>query len=499
MIACTYTYGLVEYGTEEVGIVREQGVWPRYNAARLEDAAELALVAGLVDPAVSSWVVWLQPLVTSVVSGATVRSLVDATSDDGLDGARTYYQSGAWHTDRLVGGVGAPVSVAQDLDLGAPIVVYGGADDAHVVVAANGSEIASAANTNDDAVVTGTVGLGYSRLLGQQGDFRIAGAAFFTRLLTRSEWLHFSALRRPPAFGEAGTGDAMRAVYIAGDSIIRYLPDGGTCVDLNGGDVTLRSLTGAGPGPSVHQIANSPFRNGGIYLSTLGAIRPIVAAISAVSDVNPTTIWDIRRALAHGVNPRRGLGVLQLAPDAVLYEIDAILAEDGSAFGDQRGPHLMNAEIPFTCPGPDWRGVVRGGYEAVIPGAGWSLPWDFDPGWEFSEAKTEDAIENIGDVLAYPVVTFIAGSDGATAPEIVNETTGERFAMRSTFAMTAGQELIVDMSARTVLLDGVNAMGERDPSTSMFALALGDNTISIDVASGGVTVAVRYTPQYTGV
>jgi hypothetical protein len=116
--------------------------------------------------------------------------------------------------------------------------------------------------------------------------------------------------------------------------------------------------------------------------------------------------------------------------------------------------------------------VAQGGY--VTP---YILPVSWDSG------SSPTIVVNSGDSLVYPVITL---NDAAINPSITNQATDETFEL--TLTMVAGDELIIDMGARTVTLNGASVMGNKTDASIWWGLQPGNNPIVLDSDSAGDTV-----------
>lgn len=129
--------------------------------------------------------------------------------------------------------------------------------------------------------------------------------------------------------------------------------------------------------------------------------------------------------------------------------------------------------------------VAQGGY--VTP---YILPVE----WESGSAAT--IVDNNGNAPAFPVITI---SDSATNPSIENQATGEIFEL--TLSTVDGDELVIDMGARTATLNGSNILGNVTTESSWWALEVGDNPIVLDSDSGSdtMTAVVTWRNGVTGI
>lgn len=117
-------------------------------------------------------------------------------------------------------------------------------------------------------------------------------------------------------------------------------------------------------------------------------------------------------------------------------------------------------------------------------GLGWPLgAWPI--GWG-SATSGQQVIVNAGTFATRPVVTF---TGPLTSPNVQNVTSGQTWAC--TFDLQAGDTLVVDFDARTVLLNGTASRYSFVTSTSVWwELAPGNSTMQIGASAGSGTASL---------
>jgi len=113
-----------------------------------------------------------------------------------------------------------------------------------------------------------------------------------------------------------------------------------------------------------------------------------------------------------------------------------------------------------------------------------------------SSMETTAALENGGDVPAYPVITILGP---ATSVIVTNTTTGKLVEIDSSIA--AGETITIDARPRTRSVrdqDGINQFSLLTADSSMWPLEVGTNSITIEISGGDANtiVTVSYTPAY---
>jgi len=109
-------------------------------------------------------------------------------------------------------------------------------------------------------------------------------------------------------------------------------------------------------------------------------------------------------------------------------------------------------------------------------------------------ANQTDDFENEGTEITPPIFTITAPGNDI---EIVNNTTGESFSIGD---LTGVQEVVVDVKAHTVTLDGSPAMGIF--TGEFFELVPGINSISFNVptgSSGATELQIQHRDAYNGI
>lgn len=122
---------------------------------------------------------------------------------------------------------------------------------------------------------------------------------------------------------------------------------------------------------------------------------------------------------------------------------------------------------------------------------GLGFPHAFPHG--FGSATSGAAIcVNAGNFVTYPVVTVNAGPSGASGVKLLQVATGEEWSI--TLALAAGDRLVIDMAARTCLLDGTasRAIYINRPPSVWWGLEPGSNYITLNATGAGTTATVEW-------
>lgn len=112
---------------------------------------------------------------------------------------------------------------------------------------------------------------------------------------------------------------------------------------------------------------------------------------------------------------------------------------------------------------------------------GYVTPYDLPVDW--AAGATPSTVLNSGNATVFPVIEL---HDESHDPRITNETTGETFALDISTA--DGDVIVIDMSNRTVTLNGSNIMGNRTDDSTWWGLTPGNNSIVLTSATSDDTV-----------
>jgi len=129
-----------------------------------------------------------------------------------------------------------------------------------------------------------------------------------------------------------------------------------------------------------------------------------------------------------------------------------------------------------------------------ITEGGYVTPYELPVEWEAGGAPT--FVTNAGDANYFPVITIF---DEALNPSITNRATGEIFEVE--LSMADGDELVIDMSNRTVKLNGADVLGNKTDESVWWALIPGDNPIALnsDTSDDPVTAEVVWRNGVRGI
>lgn len=161
------------------------------------------------------------------------------------------------------------------------------------------------------------------------------------------------------------------------------------------------------------------------------------------------------------------------------YRIDANVT-DAKVEYRQRGT-TSDFLIQLTAGDPLFYSTDGGDVQTAIvtlqaQTGGYVTPYDLPVDW--AAGATPSTVLNSGNATVFPVIEL---HDEAHNPIITNQTTGETFALDISTA--DGDVIVIDMSNRTVTLNGSNIMGNRTDDSTWWGLTPGDNSIVLTSAT----------------
>lgn len=205
--------------------------------------------------------------------------------------------------------------------------------------------------------------------------------------------------------------------------------------------------------------------------AALDGTLAVLDAAFVISELERPLVWQLpgqvqrqamvrcrRRAMVLDVNYAAGIAhvaVELVATDPLMYA--AALSSASSALGTTTGGLTFPAAAPFVFGTAGSSGVMSCANEGTF-----AAPW---------------------------TATF---TGPLVAPELVRLGSGERLTL-SGASLAAGETLVVDSAARTVLLDGTaSRYGWLSPASRWFDLQPGDNSLQLLGASGAGSVTVEW-------
>lgn len=170
----------------------------------------------------------------------------------------------------------------------------------------------------------------------------------------------------------------------------------------------------------------------------------------------------------------------------------------------QQGPYTDELPVRFTGTDPYFYENVLNSQTANLGTSsgglnvgGFGMPFGFG-----SSTPGQALCTNAGNAPSYPILTFTAGGSGLSGITVTKLATLEQWSI--TLSMAAGDVLVVDMGAQTVLLNGTASRANlvNIPPSVFFALdadpvvASGINTIQWTASGAGSTMQVQWRSAY---
>lgn len=236
---------------------------------------------------------------------------------------------------------------------------------------------------------------------------------------------------------------------------------------------------------TVPERDGTTFRS--VQLQTRALTIPITIMGAARAEVRTRLV-----ALMQALNPKLGLGTFRLTTEAGTQRDLYCIYESGLENADNDlSDRTQGFVLSLRAFDPYW-------YDTTPSAQSWTTGQE--PGTLFpifpivlasSTVFSQPTIDNAGDAEAWPVWTITGPGSAIT---LRNNTTGE-FITLST-VVGAGQTLEIDTRPgyKTITLDGVNVFDDMSATSSLWALAVGSNSISLEIngATGATIVNLSY-------
>lgn len=211
-----------------------------------------------------------------------------------------------------------------------------------------------------------------------------------------------------------------------------------------------------------------------------------------------TDYVNIRNGLINKLSIRENLNVTVTIDNGDEYSTEAYLADfkmDITPRNSGRFQITLVAPDPYFFMTNEYNqdGWVIEQINKSVSG-GYETPYILPVTW--STGTTPAIISNPTKNLILPVLEF---NDSWTNPKVTNIATGSFVKVNA--SMTTGDNLIIDIQRRTVVLNGGSILASLDAGSNWWGLISGNNTITLESDSGGdETVAeLRYRIPYVGV
>lgn len=254
--------------------------------------------------------------------------------------------------------------------------------------------------------------------------------------------------------------------------------------DPQGGNFIITGVTGLG----AADIRTSSFlfsgRDGGMVTDQLYGFRTI-----AITGKIGSTTGDQAQHKTDRVALQNAMPIGTTFPiDITLfngetYTIDVSLTDLKLEY-NRRG-YASDFLIQLTAGDPYFYSTDGGDEQHAsisrVTQGGYVTPYDLPVNWASGTGAT--AVINAGESTYLPRIEL---HDQADNPVIINQTTGERFELD--INLVPGDDVVIDMKARTVKLNGASIIGNKTADSTWWGLAPGSNSILLDSVSGSDTV-----------
>jgi hypothetical protein len=304
--------------------------------------------------------------------------------------------------------------------------------------------------------------------------------------------------------GGSGSGDSGGSTPTTGSDLLSWIDPNGIETPLNGENEYLALVGRQGFfAPPTDLIVDAiPLQPGEREKYVQVRANEVRVPILIQSDTEANLLI-ARRALRRSLNPSRGLGILRsTAPDGSVRDLSCRLVDGlrGDESDGARGPGWCMAGLIFHAADPYWYDKDDTLQTFAMSG---SPVLFFDPPFfplkmALSGIASDFTVDNTSDVECWPI-WVITGPGSAMV--LTNNTTDE--ALTLTMALSAGQVLTIDTrpGKKTVRReDGSNQFSAIDPTSSLWSLQPGNNTISLSLTgtTGASQLQLRYKQRYEG-
>lgn len=248
----------------------------------------------------------------------------------------------------------------------------------------------------------------------------------------------------------------------------------GNAVDDDGVEWWVTKEEGWSGGPDVRlSLPARPQRDGGFDAPSFRAVRVITLEGTAVAP-DPDAMRRAKDRLAAVLVDGRSLAELVVRePTATRRALVRLSAGTRIA---ERSPVSFEWSLQVTAPDPLRYGADEHSASCGLPRRGEGVRFPLDFPLEFGEpAGGSLVVTNRGTALTSPVWTITGPCE---QPVIRNDSTGEWLAFGLT--LLAGDNLVVDVAARTVRLGGASRRSTLLPQSTWFGLPPGETTIGFD-------------------
>ena len=208
----------------------------------------------------------------------------------------------------------------------------------------------------------------------------------------------------------------------------------------------------------------------------------------------PTDGRDELRRWAAALDPVKGEGTLTVVQGDHAGRQLVCVYEAGLDDFSEEWPMLGLTTLGFHAADPYWQDSAESSTAAQL-GAGY-VWFPFAGSWAqqplvlgASGIFAVATVDNVGDVDAWPVITTIGPGSDLT---VRNDSTGEQTHL--TGAVAAASTVVIDTSPghKTVTVDGANAFGRLDATSTLWPLIPGPNRISITFTDSNPTASVTF-------
>lgn len=286
-------------------------------------------------------------------------------------------------------------------------------------------------------------------------------------------------------------------------------PDGASTVLKIGLNSQMGDMIGRFMPPILHQEDVLPFQPGGRHRLAIQQSRDFVlpinlpAASGSTPDARTQSVRLLMRSIVSTMDPTRGAGIIRvLSPLGDIREIECYYVSglDMDENPIKTGRYNQQALITFRSYDPFWRDQSDTSRNWNITAVSSFFPI-FPLRLTASQIVVADTIVNGGDTITWPVWQIFGPGGGAGGIVLTNNTIGQSISFMTT-SLGSGESIIIDTRPGFKLVtkqDGSNLFGDLDPTSVLWPLARGNNSISLQLnggTAGATALQINYRLRY---
>jgi phage-related protein len=245
-----------------------------------------------------------------------------------------------------------------------------------------------------------------------------------------------------------------------------------------------------------------PFTDGSVNRQILFGERQFTVPVNVLSTSQALLRTQLRNLII-AMNPKRGKGIVRVtSPLGDIREIEALYLSglDMDENIEKSGRFGQQTYITFKCNDPFWRdqnSITNSWQVSASPNF---FPF-FPLRLTSSQIAVTTTINNVGDVESWPVWTVRGPGGGSGGIVLQNLTSGSILSFMTTI-LGSSEFITIDTRPGVKLVtknDGTNLFGDLDPTSVLWPLEAGSNSINLELTSaiaGTTALTISYRQKY---